>query len=194
MDHLAGSIELAVHHDCAICLCPADQFADFARSPRPELSVQQIGELYFGSLVDLALHARQRKAAGEAPNVDEYTQFMRSSVEKHSVHSFPALFVGNSMSHIGLMRVAARKLELSDRLSSLSMADAERVQTLFVEAIELDAQLKQRDVITKNAAPGFDLSAVRFCVPQLHCLGVFVTASLLRFSCACCVVQLLAKR
>lgn len=171
MDHLAASVELAVFHDCAICLCPADEFRSFARSPRPELSVQELGELYFGSVVDLALHLRQQKRSGKRPTIAESEQFLRDSVKRHSVHSFPSLFVGNSTAHVGLLRVAARKLQLSDTLSTLSLDDADRVQQLFVEAIEIDAQLKKRAVITADSVTGFDLSSVRLCVPELHCLG-----------------------
>lgn len=168
MDHLAASIELAVFHDCAMCLCPTKEFSCFCSAPRPQLSVQQLGELYFGSLLDLAMHIRN---ANTRPTVEDLERFLRASVASHSVHRFPSLFTGNSTAHVGLLRAAARKLELSDLLSSLSVADADRVQKLFVEAIELDAQITRCAVITKHSTTGFDLACVNLCVPQLHCLG-----------------------
>jgi hypothetical protein len=172
MDHLAASIELAVFRDCAICLCSAKDFGSFACSPKPELSVQALGELYFGSVLDLALWIRSFVDKGQRkPNLADVDAQFRSLVNVHAVHCFPSLFAGNSAAHVGLLRLAARKLGLSDVLSSLSLDDGNRVQKLFVEGVELDTQMQGTPVITQNASAGFELSSVRLCVPQLHCLG-----------------------
>jgi hypothetical protein len=171
MDHLSASVELAVFRDCAMCLCPAKEFASFASAPRPERSVQDLGELYFGSVLDLVLYIRAERNSGSQPTIAALEKKLAESVEAHSVHCFPALFAGNSFAHVGLIRLAARKLGLSDVLASLSPADATRVQRLFVEGVEVDSQIKHTPLISTNAFVGFDLSAVHLCVPELHCLG-----------------------
>jgi len=169
MDHLSASIELSVFRDCAICLCPASAFSSYCMSPRKILSVQDLGELYFASVIDLLLCIRS--PAGRNMNMEQKLAKLRTLIDAHSVHCFPSLFAANNYAHVGLLRVAARKLGLSDVLSSLPPADVARVQELFVAGIELDAQFKQTPVVTKNACAGFDLSCVRLCVPELHCLG-----------------------
>jgi hypothetical protein len=172
MDHLAASIELAVFRGCAICLCSPNQFAKCCHCQRPELSVQDLGELYMGSLLDTVLYIEQheRDHKGAKPLIPQSKGHLRKLLDAHSVHRFPALFSGNSYAQLGLLRLTARQVGLSDVLSSLSDTDRDRVQRLFIAAIELDAQVNRCPPITDGASNGFDLAIVKLCVPLLHCL------------------------